>query len=501
MTFCIGNYWVLVPKSTPEETQGAFHPKKGGISLEKTSLSHLKRAPMFQRFQNLHFVGIGGIGMSGIAEVLLNLGYRISGSDQKRSSITTRLKKKGAKVFYGHKAGHVDGAHVVVISSAVRPNNPEVVAARKANIPVIPRAEMLAELMRLKYGVAVAGSHGKTTTTSLVGQILLFAKLDPTVVIGGRVNNLRTNAKLGKGEFLVAEADESDGSFLKLNPTIAVITNIDPEHLEHYKDFEALKETFVQFANKVPFYGSIVACADHPVVQEFLPRFQRKVISYGLGDHADYTAAKIAPEGLKQEFEVFFRKEKLGKVILHLPGRHNVANALAAIAVGRELEIPFRKISQALRSFRGIERRFQVLYDNEITVLDDYGHHPAEIRATLKALRDAFPKRRLVTLFQPHRFTRTRDLFADFTQAFEDTDLLFLTEIYPAGEEPIVGVSSRALYDAMASEKVVFHPEKVGLAALVRERLQPGDIVLTLGAGDITKTGHELAKDLKKNLK
>lgn len=453
---------------------------------------------MFQRYQNLHFVGIGGIGMSGIAEVLLNLGYRISGSDQKRSPITARLKKKGARIHYGHKASHIEGAQVVVISSAVRPTNPEVAAAKKAGIPVIPRAEMLAELMRLKYGIAVAGSHGKTTTTSLVGQVLSGAGMDPTMVIGGRLNSLRSNAKLGKGEFLVAEADESDGSFLKLNPTIAVITNIDPEHLDHYKDFEALKETFVAFANKVPFYGSIVACADHPVVRELLPRFQRKVVTYGLESPADYGAEKMVQEGLRQRFTVLYRKEKLGEVVLQSPGRHSVANALAAIAVGRELDIPFRKIAAALKGFRGIERRFQVLCDNGVTVIDDYGHHPVEIRATLKALREAFPERRLVALFQPHRYTRTRDLFHDFAQSFGDADKVFLTEVYAAGEDPIVGVSSRALHDAMDQAKTVFRADKLSLVPAVLEQVQPGDVILSLGAGDITKIGHELARQIKK---
>ncbi|MCC6274099.1 MAG: UDP-N-acetylmuramate--L-alanine ligase [Deltaproteobacteria bacterium] len=452
---------------------------------------------MFQRYQNLHFVGIGGIGMSGIAEVLLNLGYRISGSDQKRSPITARLKKKGARIHYGHKASHIEGAQVVVISSAVWPSNPEVAAAKKAGIPVIPRAEMLAELMRLKYGIAVAGSHGKTTTTSLVGQVLSGAGMDPTMVIGGRLNSLRSNAKLGKGEFLVAEADESDGSFLKLNPTIAVITNIDPEHLDHYKDFEALKETFVAFANKVPFYGSIVACADHPVVRELLPRFQRKVVTYGLESPADYGAEKMSQDGLRQRFTVLYRKEKLGEVVLQSPGRHSVANALAAIAAGRELDISFRKIAAALKAFRGVERRFQVLCDNGVTVIDDYGHHPVEIRATLGALRAAFPGRRLVTLFQPHRFTRTRDLFHDFTQAFRDADKVYLTEIYAAGEDPIVGVTSRALYDAMDQAKTVYHPDKATLAATAAAASQPGDVLLTLGAGDITRIGHDLAKLLK----
>jgi UDP-N-acetylmuramate--alanine ligase len=295
----------------------------------------------------------------------------------------------------------------------------------------------------------------------------------------------------------VAEADESDGSFLKLNPTVAVITNVDPEHLDHYKDFEALKETFVAFANKVPFYGAIVACADHPVIQELIPRFQRKVVTYGLDHPADYSAEELTQEGLHQRFTVYYRKEKLGDCELQSPGRHSVANALAAIAVGRELDIPFRKIAAALRGFRGIERRFQMLCNNGITVIDDYGHHPVEIRATLRALREAFPKRRLVTLFQPHRYTRTRDLFQDFTQAFGDADKVYLTEVYAAGEEAIVGVTSRKLFDVMEQEKVVYHPDKASLAAAVAEQAEKGDVVLTLGAGDITKIGHDLARRLK----
>jgi UDP-N-acetylmuramate--alanine ligase len=453
---------------------------------------------MFPRYQNLHFVGIGGIGMSGIAELLLNLGYRVTGSDQKKTSITTRLRKKGAKIHYAHKASNVDSAHLVVISSAIRPDNPEVTAAQKKNIPVIPRAEMLAELMRLKYGIAVAGTHGKTTTTSLVGQVLLHAKLDPTVVIGGKVNNLRTNAKLGKGNYLVAEADESDGSFLKLNPTIAVITNIDPEHMEHYKDFEAMKETFIQFANKVPFYGSIVACADHPVVQEILPRLRRKTVTYGIKSGADFTADRIRQEGMKQSFRVLFKKDPLGKVTLPMPGRHNVANALGVVAVARELEIPFRTVAMALRSFRGVQRRLQILYDKEVTLIDDYGHHPVEIQATLQAIREAFPQRRVMTVFQPHRFTRTRDFFHDFTQCFHETDRLYLTEIYPAGEEPIVGISSRALCDAIGNGQAVYHQNKETLTPRVMEDISPGDVILTLGAGDITRVGQELAKALKK---
>jgi UDP-N-acetylmuramate--alanine ligase len=453
---------------------------------------------MFKRYQNFHFVGIGGIGMSGIAELLLNLDYKITGSDQKRSPITLRLKKKGARIFYQHKAGNVDGAHALVISSAIAAQNPEVLAAKKKNIPIIPRAEMLSELMRLKYGIAVAGSHGKTTTTSLVGQILQAGGLDPTMVIGGRLNSLKTNAKLGKGDYLVAEADESDGSFLKLNPTMALITNIDPEHMDHYKNFEELKDTFVQFANKVPFYGSIVACSDHPVVRELIPRFQRKVVSYGFDHGADYSVGKIAKNGLRQRFQVLHHKQKLGWITLAMPGRHNISNALGALAMGRELEIPFGKIATALRRFRGIQRRLQLLYDKEVTIVDDYGHHPVEIRATLAALKEAFPKRRLVTVFQPHRYTRTRDLFQDFTQAFDLTDRLVLTEIYPASEEPIVGVSGKALAEAMAPDKVLFHADKKNLDDQVRAEVQPGDVLLTLGAGDITQLGHRLARVFKK---
>ncbi len=435
--------------------------------------------------------------MSGIAEVLLNLGYRISGSDLKRSPVTTRLRKKGAKVYYKHKAGNVDSAHVVVISSAVRPDNAEVVAAKKQHIPVIPRAEMLAELMRIKYGVAIAGSHGKTTTTSLVGQVLSGGGLDPTLVIGGRLNSLRSNAKLGKGDYLVAEADESDGSFIKLNPTLALITNIDPEHMDHYKDFEALKETFVEFANKAPFYGSIVACQDHPVVRELMPRFKRKLVTYGLEKGADYSAQKIKVDGLRQRFEVMHRKDLLGAVTLHMPGRHNVANALGAIALGRELEIPFRSIAKSLRQFSGIQRRMQILYDGKVTVVDDYGHHPVEIEATLQALRQAFPKRRLIVLFQPHRYSRTRDHFQEFAQAFGPCDVLGLSEIYAAGEEPIVGISGRALSDAVQHSHHFYHHDRHTLAERILEEIKEGDVILTLGAGDITQVGQELARRFK----
>jgi len=458
---------------------------------------------MFKKYQRIHFIGIGGIGMSGIAEVLLTLGYRISGSDQKKSPITVRLAKKGAKVFYGHKPAQIEGAQVVVISSAVKPSNPEWIAAQERGIPVIPRAEMLAELMRLKYGVAIAGSHGKTTTTSLIAHILYKAKLDPTLVIGGRVKSFRSNAKLGKGEFLVAEADESDGSFMKLSPTIAVITNIDPEHMDHYRDFSELKQSFVDFANKVPFYGAVAACIDHPTVREILPQLKKRVLSYGLDENADYYARAIVQQGMQILFEVYRKRVLLGEVRLKLAGLHNVYNALAAIAVALELDIPFEQVAKGLQSFQGIERRMETVYRGKnVLVIDDYGHHPEEIKATLSALRLAFPNQRIVTLFQPHRYTRTRDLFDDFVSAFGSTDLLFLTEVYAAGEEPIAGASGEKLAEALLARAnlggVAFQADKEGLAEEVAKLLKPNDVVVTLGAGDIFKVGKKLAQQLRK---
>ncbi len=444
--------------------------------------------------------------MSGIAEVLLNLGYKITGSDSKRSPITVRLAKKGAKIFYGHRASQVQGSHVVVISSAVKATNPEWVEALKLAIPVIPRAEMLAELMRMKYGVAVAGSHGKTTTTSLIAHVLYQAGLDPTMVIGGRVKHFRSNAKLGKGEFLVAEADESDGSFMKLSPTLAVITNIDPEHLDHYQNFEELKSTFVHFANKVPFYGAVVACVDHPTVKEILPRIKKRMITYGLHETADFYARAIEQEGLQIRFEVYERGALLGKVRLKLAGLHNVYNALAAIASARELDVPFKKIVSGLQSFTGIERRMELLFQGrEVIVMDDYGHHPEEIKATLSALRKAFPKKRIVTLFQPHRYSRTRDLFQDFEQAFGNTDVLFLTEIYAAGEDPIEGVSGKKLAEALIAhqngQKIYFESDKEKLVEETVQFIKPNDVIVTLGAGDIVKVGKKLAQGLRKKEK
>lgn len=457
---------------------------------------------MFKKTR-IHFIGIGGIGMSGIAEVLLNLGHTVSGSDLKESILTTRLASLGATTFYGHRSEQAQNSDVVVISSAVKPDNPEWIEARKRGIPVIPRAEMLSELMRMKYGIAVAGSHGKTTTTSLIGSLLDAAGMDPTLVIGGRVKSFQSNAKLGKGEFLVAEADESDGSFVHLHPTMVVLTNIDPEHLDHYQTFEELKSAFVRFANHIPFYGAVVACLDHPTVRQILPQIQKRVISYGLEDNADFYARNIQQKGLQSHFEVYHLGEKLGKIHSNLAGLHNVYNALAAIAVGCELEIPFEAMAEGFAHFKGIERRMETLHQGkEIWVLDDYGHHPEEIKATLSALRIAFPQKRIITLFQPHRYSRTKDLFEEFKQAFGNTDLLMLTEIYAAGEESIDGISGEALANSLAAirskERTLFLNNKDQLFEQLTQIAQPNDVIVTLGAGDIVQVGKRFADWLGK---
>ncbi len=391
---------------------------------------------MFRKIQHIHFVGIGGAGMSGIAEVLLNLGYKVTGSDQHHGESVRRLEMLGGKVWMGHDAAHVEGAQVVVVSSAISPQNAEVRAARARLIPVIPRAEMLAELMRLKYGIAVAGAHGKTTTTSMVATVLASAGLDPTAVIGGKLNRFGSNAKLGQGEFLVAEADESDGSFLKLSPTIAVVTNIDREHMDYYGDIERIKKAFLQFVNKVPFYGSVVLCLDQDHLQEILPRIEKRYLTYGMTGQADLMGREESSRDWVTRFSVQFKGRDLGIFEIGIPGLHNIYNALAAIAVGLELEVQPDTIRRALSEFGGVERRFQVLGRRAgITVVDDYGHHPTEIKATLSAARKGW-KGRLVVLFQPHRYSRTRDLMEDFATAFYQADVLLVTDIYPAGEEP-----------------------------------------------------------------
>jgi UDP-N-acetylmuramate--alanine ligase len=448
----------------------------------------------------IHFVGIGGIGMSGIAEVLLNLGYSVSGSDLKESDITRRLAGLGGRIQRGHEAEHVEDVDVVVTSSAVRKDNPEVVEARRRKIPIIPRAEMLAELMRLKYGVAIAGSHGKTTTTSLAAHTLAHAGLDPTAVVGGKVNTFGSNAKLGKGDYMVVEADESDGSFLHIPPTFAIVTNIDPEHLDHWKTEEALRKGFLDFVNRVPFYGQAILCIDHPTVQSLIPEIESRFVTYGTSHQADYRATRIEVSGHSVKFDAYRRGELLGRFELALVGRHNALNALSVVALADEMGIPAEVIRAAFASFGGVQRRFTVRGEVAgVTVVDDYGHHPAEVRATLLGARDAF-HRRIVCLFQPHRYTRTRDLMADFSTAFNDADVLLLTDIYAAGEEPIPGVSSATLADAIRAcgHRDVSLVPRAELARVARERVRSGDIVLTLGAGDITAVGPELLELLGK---
>ncbi|MDX2033020.1 MAG: UDP-N-acetylmuramate--L-alanine ligase [Blastocatellia bacterium] len=452
---------------------------------------------MFKKYQHIHFVGIGGIGMSGIAEVLVNLGYRVSGSDAKLSPITERLRGLGASIYEGHRASNIEEAQVVVTSTAVRADNPEVAEALRRQIPVIPRAEMLAELMRLKYGIAIAGSHGKTTTTSMVATVLDRAAFDPTIVVGGRVNTLGTNAKLGRGDFMVVEADESDKSFLKLTPTIAVVTNIDLEHLDFYSGIEEIRSCFVQFVNKVPFYGSVIICLDDPNIQMIIPQISRRIITYGMRAHAEVAAADVqaSRENFGSSFTVRRKGQELGRIRLNVPGEHNVCNALAAVAVGLDLEIDFARIAEGLEAFRGTERRFQIkrLIEKEnILVVDDYGHHPTEIRATLSAAKTS--GRRLVVLFQPHRYTRTAALHEEFARSFYDADVVLLADIYAASEDPIEGVNSRAL----AEEIERFGHRNVryigaieqGKQALL-DAAQPGDLVITLGAGSVWRPGEE----------
>ena len=453
------------------------------------------------RVQRIHFVGIGGIGMSGIAEVLINQGFEVSGSDLSDSETTRRLANLGGRIYQGHALENLEAADVVVISSAIRADNPEVREARRKAIPVIPRAEMLAELMRLKYGVAVAGSHGKTTTTSLVAAIMDRAGMDPTVVIGGKVNSMGAPAKLGRGDYLVAEADESDGSFLKLSPTLAVVTNIDPEHMDHYGDLEHLKDTFLDFVNKIPFYGLSVLCLDSVNVQSVLPRVDKRTVTYGTSKQADYYLKDVQAQGLSTRFTAVRRGEVLEPVTLQMTGRHNVLNALAAVAVADELEIDFAATREALEEFGGIQRRFTVRGTrDDIMVVDDYGHHPEEIKATLSGAREAFP-RRIVAVFQPHRYTRTQLLFDQFATAFYNADVVLLTDIYAASEDAIEGVNSATLADAIREHghrDVTYRPSKDALREALQARARPGDLVITLGAGDIWKVGQQLLDSLDK---
>ncbi len=455
---------------------------------------------MRHRIGKVHFVGIGGIGMSGIAEVLLNLGYRVTGSDLAESDTTHRLRGLGAEIFLGHRAENLREADVVVTSSAVRRNNPEVAAAQERLIPVIPRAEMLAELMRMKYAIAVAGTHGKTTTTSMIATVLAHGGLDPTAVIGGKLNAFGSNAKLGQGELLVAEADESDGSFLRLTPTIAVVTNIDPEHLDHYRDLEEIQSAFLEFVNKVPFYGLAVLCLDHENVQALIPRISKRFVTYGLTTQANFRATDIFFQGLMTTFRAFENDRELGQISIRMPGLHSVYNALATLATARELDVSFEVVREALGSFSGVQRRFQVKGEWEgVMVVDDYGHHPTEIKATLSAAKRGW-ERRTVVIFQPHRYTRTRDLFKEFLTAFNQADVLFLTGIYAASEDPIPGVKAEDLYEGIKGhghKDVTLVPDKNQIVERVLPRLRSGDLVITLGAGDVWRVGETLIQRLK----
>jgi len=449
----------------------------------------------FQKFRRIHFVGIGGIGMSGIAEVLLTLGYTVSGSDAKASPITERLQSLGAQISEGHSAENVRGANVIVVSNAIRRDNPELIEAARLKIPVIPRAEMLAELMRLKYGIAVAGAHGKTTTTSMIASVLAAGNLDPTFVVGGRVNHAGTTARLGRGDYMVVEADESDRSFLLLSPAVAVVTNIDREHLDHYASLDEIREVFTQFVNRIPFYGAAVLCLDDPNVRAILPQVHRTAITYGTSTQADLVVSEVVLNGLASNFRLTYRAQDLGLFALHgPPGLHNVRNAAAAAAVGLYLDVPPDSIREGLSAFTGVGRRFEIKAAvNGITVIDDYGHHPAEIRATLEAARGY---KRLLVLFQPHRYTRTKYLWDDFCHAFDRADLLVLADIYAASETPIAGVTSEALAAAIRATghtQVLFRSTlQEGIDALLGAAL-PGDAILTIGAGNVGRAADELA--------
>ncbi len=456
--------------------------------------------PLFSAKTRIHFVGIGGIGMSGIAEVLVNLEYPVSGSDLKTSASTRRLESLGVKVHHGHRAEHVEDADVVVVSSAVGRDNVEVDRAGTLQIPIIPRAEMLAELMRLKYGIAVAGSHGKTTTTSMVAVMLDHAGFDPTMVVGGRLGILGSNARLGSSDFMVVEADESDRSFLHLSPVIAVVTGIDREHMEAYRDLEDLEGAFVDFDNKVPFYGASVVCLDDERIQSLLPRIRRRYVTYGFSPQADVTAEAVELSGTKSSFTVKLRAKEVGRVTLNVPGRVSVLNSLAAVGVALELGVPSEQVLSGLEAYTGVDRRFQIKGDDGgILVVDDYGHHPTEIRASLATAKEAFGRRTIV-VFQPHRYTRVQALYEEFCRAFHQADLLLVTEIYPAGEQPIPGINGLALSEGIKKHghrDVRFIEALDSIPALLKEEMEEGDLILTLGAGSVTSLSDRLVETVR----
>jgi len=456
---------------------------------------------MYGRIKKIHFVGIGGIGMSGIAELLLNQGYRVSGSDLKESDTTRRLAELGGEIVIGHSAENINECDVVVTSTAVKADNPEVVEAHRQHVAVIPRAEMLAELMRMKYGIAIAGTHGKTTTTSMMSVVLQHAGIDPTAVIGGKLDAFGSNAKLGRGKFLVAEADESDGSFMHLSPTIAVVTNIDVDHLDFYSGLEEIKQIFIDFINKVPFYGRAVLCLDDPNIQEILPEVKKRYLTYGFSSQADFYADDVQHRQGRTSFNAYFQGEELGRISFRMPGRHNVLNALAVIAVAHELEVPFQTVVGGFRNFGGLQRRFQQRDEvNGVMIIDDYGHHPAEIKATLAAAKSGWSKR-VVAVFQPHRYSRTAGLYEEFKTAFYQADVLLVTDVYAAGEEPIAGATGEALAQGVIEhghKETYYRSTFEEVTELLAELVKPGDLVITLGAGNINQVCQLLAERLRK---
>lgn len=457
---------------------------------------------MFKNIKKVHFVGIGGIGMSGIAEILVNQGFEVSGSDKALSEVTDRLESLGIKIYDGHSPENLKDADVLVYSSAVQVDNPEVQAAVDRKIPIIKRSEMLAETMRMKYGIGIAGTHGKTTTTSMVGLTLTAGGIDPTIIVGGKLSGLGgTNARLGNGEFIVVEADEFDRTFLKLTPTIAALTTLESEHLDTYKDLNDIKSAFVEFANKVPFYGFVTLCSDEPALQDIMSQINKKIITYGLNLQADVRATEITHNGFNSTFKVKYLGQELGDITLKIPGKHNVKNSLVAVVIAKELGIDFKVIKSALESFTGVYRRFEVKYNKEILVIDDYAHHPTETEATLKGIRDGWD-RRLIVVFQPHLYTRTKDFYQEFGRAFLNSDIFICTDVYPARELPIEGVSGELIANTtkkFGHKNVHYVADKSKVPQLLKDIKQDGDIIVTMGAGDIWKFGNQFVQLLENN--
>jgi UDP-N-acetylmuramate--alanine ligase len=457
---------------------------------------------MMKTVKNVHFIGIGGIGMSGIAEILLSQGFKITGSDLNKSEVTDRLESLGIKIYEGHSADNLKEADVVVYSSAVTLDNPEVKAAQERKIPVIKRSEMLAECMRMKYGIGIAGTHGKTTTTSMVGLVLTEAGIDPTIIVGGKLSSLGgTNARLGYGEYIVVEADEFDRTFLKLTPVIAALTTLEREHLDTYKDLDDIKGAFVEFANKVPFFGFVVLCLDEPALQDIIPLINKKIFTYGLTPHADIRAVDITHKERSTEYTLVYKGKELGKIKLNIPGLHNVRNSLVAVTIAQEMGVDFEIIKKALESFTGVYRRFEKKYDNDIMVIDDYGHHPTEINVTLDGIRRGW-NRRLVAVFQPHLYSRTKDFYSEFGRSFLNSDIFICTDVYPAREKPIEGITGEMIADAakkFGHKNVFYEPDKTKVPDLLKKIYKKGDIIITLGAGDIWKFGEKFIEMIKSN--